>query len=96
MNKPVRGPAVELTVTVRYPLPRATAHELDDLGVTSVSELVGNELTEMEADPGFLVDLLESDRSHVVMSFELDDPDDPWGGGDITPQLVDGSWGFVE
>lgn len=87
MPKPVRGPAVELTVKVRYPMPRVTPAELDDLGAASVGDLIRGEVAEMQADPGFLADLLESDRSEVTYSFELDDPDDPFGGGDFGPRV---------
>lgn len=91
MNKPVRGPAVELTVTVRYPMPHVTDAELEDLGAGSVSDLIAAEVTEMQADPAFLADLLDSDRSHVSYSFELDDPDDPFGGGDLSDE--EAAWG---
>lgn len=91
MPRTLRGPAVEVTVKVRYPLPRVTATELDDLGATSVRDLVRGEVAEMEADPSFLADLIESDRSEVSFSFELDCADDPFGGGDIASS--EDAWG---
>lgn len=68
----VPGPAVELVVRVRFPLP--VYHPADaELGFASAEDLVIEHLEEMRRDPSFLADLLASDRSEVTYEYELDE-----------------------
>lgn len=91
MTTPVQGPAVELTVRVRYPMPTLDA-DLADLGIHTVEDLVRNEVEAMRLDPSFLTELIDSDRSEVEFSFELDARGHEFEGGTVRGL----SYGFLD
>lgn len=84
MGTPVTGPAVELTITVRYPLPELD-EDYSEFGIHSPADLVREWVEHCRADPAELLDLIEGDLSEVTLSFEIDDPDTAFEGGDHEP-----------
>lgn len=81
MPRSVAAPAVELTLRVRYPLPDLV-EDYSEFGIHSVEDLVREQIETFRLDPADLVDLIDSDRSDVEITFEIDAPDDPFGGGE--------------
>lgn len=89
MTAPVRGPAVELTIRVRYPLPEYLP-EYVEFGLHSTEEMVAEHVELLEHDPAELAELLSHETSVLSIEWEVDDAEDPWAGGslDLTPAEV--------
>jgi hypothetical protein len=82
MSTDVPAPAVELTVRIRYPLPELDP-EWAEFGITTLTQVVEEELASFAADPRELADVIESARSSVAYSYEIDAPGYEFVGGEL-------------